>query len=440
MRAALARGFQYLVGRRGDGPRTTVVLAGVWLGALSSPMHDLRFRLPASPSSLKPPAAPATVTATPTSATTIVVTWSAVTAKGGIANYRVYRNGTLVGTPTTLTLQDSGLQSATTYSYTVSAVNSKGEEGHKSKPVSATTLPDTTPPTTPAGLQASASAPDMVDLVWQPASDPESGVSSYRVYRDGAFLTSSTATSIADATTQPLTTYTYEVSAVNGAGLEGSRSAVATATTPAVTDTTPPTTPSGLQATASGSDRVDLTWQAASDPESGISSYRVYRDGTFLLSTSATAIGDSGVQPHTTYSYEVSAVNGSGLESARSATATATTAAAPDTTPPTSPSALQATVVGPRQVDLEWQAASDPESGVSSYRVYRDGAPLATTSAPSHRDTTAAPQTTYVYQVSAVNGAGLEGSPTGSVSATTPIEPDTTPPAPPVRLRIVPSP
>ena len=89
------------------------------------------------------------------------------------------------------------------------------------------------------------------------------------------------------------------------------------------TDTTPPSAPTGLAASASGS-QVSLSWTAASDGESGISGYRVYRGvssgGEALLTQTGnvTSYTDSSTSPGTTYFYKVSAVNGAGLEGAKS--------------------------------------------------------------------------------------------------------------------------
>jgi fibronectin type 3 domain-containing protein len=98
-------------------------------------------------------------------------------------------------------------------------------------------------------------------------------------------------------------------------------------------DTTEPTSPQGLNATAQSETQINLTWQAASDPESGISKYIIYRDSLNIGQSTTTAFSDTGLNEGTTYSYEVSAVNGTGLESAKSTFVSATTIA--DTTLPT---------------------------------------------------------------------------------------------------------
>ena len=100
-----------------------------------------------------------------------------------------------------------------------------------------------------------------------------------------------------------------------------------------VSDDTPPTTPQGLNDTVQSESQIDITWQAASDTESGISKYNIYRDGSYVGQSTTTSFSDTGLNEGTTYNYEVSAINGAGLESAKSTSVSATTLA--DTTSPT---------------------------------------------------------------------------------------------------------
>jgi chitodextrinase len=89
-------------------------------------------------------------------------------------------------------------------------------------------------------------------------------------------------------------------------------------------DTAPPTTPTGLAANVSGS-QIDLSWAASTD-NVGVVSYRVYRDGSQIATVPApaTTSSDRAVAASQTYSYAVSAMDGAGNESARSAAASAT--------------------------------------------------------------------------------------------------------------------
>ncbi len=98
-------------------------------------------------------------------------------------------------------------------------------------------------------------------------------------------------------------------------------------------DTTPPTMPTGLTATPVSMTQINLAWTASSDAESGIARYNVYRDNVLVGQPTGTSFSDTGLMSGTTYTYEVSATNGAGLESGRSIAVSATTMA--DTTPPT---------------------------------------------------------------------------------------------------------
>jgi hypothetical protein len=89
----------------------------------------------------QPPSVPTNVTATAKSPTVIRVAWTASTDNVGVTGYRVYRNGSQVGTSTTSPYTDTALSTSTTYSYTVSAYDAAGNESAKSSPpATATTM------------------------------------------------------------------------------------------------------------------------------------------------------------------------------------------------------------------------------------------------------------------------------------------------------------
>lgn len=95
------------------------------------------------------------------------------------------------------------------------------------------------------------------------------------------------------------------------------------------TDTTAPSTPQDLTATAGSARSVHLTWTASTD-DVGLASYDVFRDGELLgtVDTPATGYDDSSVSPSTSYSWTVRARDTSGNVSSMSAGAQATTPAA----------------------------------------------------------------------------------------------------------------
>jgi poly(hydroxyalkanoate) depolymerase family esterase len=80
--------------------------------------------------------APTGLTVGTTTASSVALSWASVS---GAASYHVFRDGTLVGSPSSATFTDTGLAAATTYSYSVAAVDSAGVDGSRSGAVSATT-------------------------------------------------------------------------------------------------------------------------------------------------------------------------------------------------------------------------------------------------------------------------------------------------------------
>jgi Calcineurin-like phosphoesterase/Bacterial Ig domain len=98
---------------------------------------------------------------------------------------------------------------------------------------------------------------------------------------------------------------------------------------------------------------------------------------------------------------------------------------AADTQPPSVPANLTATTVAPTHVttgsvDLSWDASTD-NVGVAGYDIFRDGSKIASVGVQTtYSDTAIQPQTTYDYQVRAVDGAGNTSSLSSDVSVTTP--------------------
>ncbi|HEX8434798.1 lamin tail domain-containing protein [Archangium sp.] len=95
-----------------------------------------------------------------------------------------------------------------------------------------------------------------------------------------------------------------------------------------------------------------------------------------------------------------------------------------DTTAPTAPSNLSASVASSSQVNLSWTGSTD-NVGVASYNVYRSPnnttfTAVASVSGTSHADTGLAASTTYYYRVTADDAANNESAISNTVSATTP--------------------
>ncbi len=213
---------------------------------------------------------------------------------------------------------------------------------------------DQTPPSNPQALDATIVSANRVDLTWTVAVD-DAGVAGYHVYCNNAYL-ATTVTPVYPATgLREATSYCFSVTAYDAAGNESGHSDEVCLMTPASPgDTQAPEAPAGLAVTAVSSSQIDLSWGASTD-DSGVAGYKVYRAGIFLQTvTAGTATTDLGLSPNTAYCYQVAAFDAAGNESAQSAQSCATTFAATDTEPPTTPAGLNATAASSSQIDLAW--------------------------------------------------------------------------------------
>jgi fibronectin type 3 domain-containing protein len=189
-----------------------------------------------------------------------------------------------------------------------------------------------------------------------------------------------------------------------------------------------PTPPSAVTLSASPNGQsASLSWTAADDAESGIGGYRVYRgiaEGgvkTLLASVGGSALSynDAATAPSTTYYYQVTALNGGGVEGSTSNEASVLTGnVAP--APPTGVTAL----VGNAQVALDWN--DSPEGDILGYHVYRsvtsNGPYIPVTTVPvtnsAFTDTGLTNDVTYFYVITAVDTGGSESAVSTEIQAT----------------------
>ena len=179
-------------------------------------------------------------------------------------------------------------------------------------------------------------------------------------------------------------------------------------------DTTAPTTPTNLVASNVSETTATLTWTASTD-NVGVIGYDVFKNGTFLASTTATTYNVTGLTVATTYTFTVTAKDAAGNTSAASSAATVTTV---DTTAPTVPTNLASSNTTQTSTDLTWTASTD-NVGVTGYDVFKDGAFLASTTATTYGVTGLTASTTYSFTVKSKDAAGNTSASSTALSVTT---------------------
>jgi len=406
------------------------------IGGGGTPLQPLALplQLPGGADTIAP-TVPGGLTATVASLQ-INLSWTASTDNVGVAGYKVFRNGTQVATSSSLTYADAGLLPLTLYNYAVAAFDAAGNTSAQSAVVSVSTLaaPDAQAPTVPTGLVGAAMSSSQINLSWNPSTD-NVGVTGYYVYLNDVTLTTTTATSFQHTGLTAGTTYNYRVSAYDVVPNHSAWTVTpVSVTTPPSADTTAPSTPTGLLASAVSSSQINLSWTASTD-NVGVTGYRVYRAGTLLVTLGAvTTYQNTGLSASTSYSYTVQAVDAAGNASGQSASASVTTQAAPDTTAPSVPTGLVGAAMSSSQINLSWTASTD-NIGVTGYRVYLNDVALTTTTATSFQHTGLTAGTTYNYRVSSYDAAGNNSPWTATpVSVTTQPAPDTQAPSVPTGL------
>jgi fibronectin type 3 domain-containing protein len=120
---------------------------------------------------------------------------------------------------------DGNIDYGKTYEYTVQSIEKSGDNYAESEASKSFSFKpeDKFPPAVPIGLTAVAGSRN-IELTWE--RNTEKDLAAYRVYRDGMKIADGlTAPSYSDKDVKPGTKYSYQVSAVDGAGNESMLSA-----------------------------------------------------------------------------------------------------------------------------------------------------------------------------------------------------------------------
>lgn len=190
------------------------------------------------------PQAPASLAASATSSTTMMLSWSDNSVdETGFSIERSQTSATsgfsqIASTAANVrSYNDTGLTALTTYWYRIRAFNSGGDSNYSNVVSAATQAPSAGVPSPPLDLAATAWSSSGIRLTWTDASDDEDG---FHIERSSGSCTAFTLLSTvgagvqgySDAGLSPSHTYCYRVRAYNGAGPSAYSNAYQTSTPP----------------------------------------------------------------------------------------------------------------------------------------------------------------------------------------------------------------
>ncbi|MBD3419889.1 MAG: hypothetical protein GF398_07215 [Chitinivibrionales bacterium] len=352
-----------------------------------------------------PPSAPATVSATSLSDSSIRINWSAANEAEGYKLIRAGASGSwdTVHTAAT-TVQEytnTGLSASTKYRYQVVAYNAGGTA--LSAICSTFTRPEK-----PSGLSAEALSASSVRLSWS----ANAGADRYIIYRlnsgtyDYIAEVTGTVTGYTNTGLLANTDYSYTVAAANEGGVSAQSDPAS-----AITWVSAPGTPSIAAISSPSSSSISLFWQSVTADSIVV----LYGTSQSAITSRLARVGGTdttitGLNSGTTYWCKVTAYNISGIAADSASVITR----------PAVPTGLTATAQSTCAIELSWSAAV----GAAQYYLYQATSATgpyslfdSTTSNTYTHNGLSASQSWY-YKVEAANASGLSGQ-SSEATATT---------------------
>ncbi|MDE6208755.1 MAG: PKD domain-containing protein, partial [Lachnospiraceae bacterium] len=182
-----------------------------------------------------------------------------------------------------------------------------------------------------------------------------------------------------------------------------------------IEDTTAPSPVSGITVEKVSANSITIRYQGAED-ETGVAGYEIYRNGSRLAITSADTYVDSGVNPDTTYTYEVYPFDE--YKNVCEISPEITVRTEKDIEAPSAPYNLHITNKTGSTVTLKANASYD-NVGVAYYNIYRNNELIAGNITDTvYKDSGLAVNTVYDYYMVAVDTSGNESAKSNIVTAT----------------------
>jgi len=318
----------------------------------------------------------------------VTLTWTASTDNVGIDRYRIIQTGvevqTVDGSETSAVVTDLARG---TYWFQVQAVDAAGNESFNTPSVEVDIVgEDISAPSVPTELVVTADpGGPTLTATWRASTD-DVGVTAYAIYRNGDLVQTVGGDVTAVDIPVEFGDHYVGVAARDAAGNESDAtpSSLTRVVPPVESDSSSPSTPRDLVATVLADGTIEVSWSASRD-DVGVASYRVTRNNAEVVvvpgtqtSVNVTTLGFG------THYIAVQAFDAAGNSSWRTPTVTAVVVPPVelDTTNPSTPRDLVATVLADGTIDVSWSASRD-DVGVAYYRVTRNNVEVVLVDSPA---------------------------------------------------------
>ena len=260
-------------------------------------------------------------------------------------------------------------------------------------------------PNTPKEIGVNTVSSNQINIFWSRA-DMNENIASYNLRINGSqIITGITYLSYAVRNLSPNTTYRFEVQAVNSSGVASAWSAPVSATASIVL---PPTSVS-LQVISTN--QINIFWSAPA--ANNVASYNLRINGLQVI-TGITYLSYAArnLNPNTTYTFEVQTLDVAGTLSDWSTPITAVTNSV------VPPNIVSSQVVSASQINIFWD--SSPSANIVSYNMRVNGLHIITgITYLSHAVKNLSADTTYTFEIQAVDSSGTVSNWSAPVSSVT---------------------
>ena len=378
------------------------------------------------------PTAPTNLAASSITARSLILTWTASTDNYNVARYEIYNKSSKISTLAETNCKVTGLIPGTTYTFMVKAVDSSENISTTSGAITVTTLNDDYGDdiSSAAAINAETDVSGVINFngdldffKFIPLIDGGYRIKSIGNTDTYGYLYSNDGTLIAQDD-QSGDNNNFLISSDFRAGQayyiavkHWNSGTGAYILRISYIDTLAPTTPENLAILSKDDGTVHLTWSPATD-NIGVTGYELYRDGNLIKTLNGDVLqySDTGLNPHTTYSYTVKAFDAAGNRSLDNQPLIVTTDN--DDEAPTAPTNLAASSITARSLTLTWTASTDNFS-VARYEIYNQSSKVATSTATNCTVTGLTPATSYTFMVKAVDSSENISTTSGAITVTT---------------------